>query len=430
MRLAWFTPLPPMPSGIADYSSELLSLIAEVAEVEVICPRSGLFHRTRAPSGIPIRQPERFRPDRYDAVYYHLGNNPWHEFVYEASLRHSGICVFHDVVMHHLTAHAMVESRHQLDRYERLLRAEHGEPGGRLARLRILGVASEFEKFLFPLSGHVVRRARGVVVHSLDSRDRLHAAAGDIGVPVEVIPHHAGAPPPQVAGIDRSEARRRLGLPQDAFLVGHLGFVTLPKQPGALVAGFARLYRDRPEARLVVVGADNTGGAFERTARRHGIHRAVVSTGYVDLVAFYLNLKALDAVVNLRYPTAGESSGTFARALAEGRATIVNNYGSFAEVPRDVALKVEVDGDQAAEVGEHLVRLAGDPELRRGLENRARDYAGDVLSPRHCRDLYVAFADRVAAGPPRSSVQVPSMQPAEELGSPGISTPAPPLTKS
>jgi glycosyltransferase involved in cell wall biosynthesis len=384
-----------MLSGIADYSSELLPLVAEVADVEVICPRPGL-RRPKAPPGIPIRPPERFRPDRYDAVYYHLGNNPWHEFVYEASLRHPGVSVFHDVVMHHLIAHAMVESRHMAPRYQRLLATEHGESGDRLARLKVMGVASDFEKFLFPLSGHIARRAPGVVVHSLDSRDRLLAAAGHVDVPVEVIPHHAGAPPSQVAGIDRAEARRRLGLPLGAFLVGHLGFVTMPKQPGALVAGFARLYRERPEARLIVVGADNTGGAFEYTARRHGVHQAVVSTGYVDLVAFYLNLMALDVVVNLRYPTAGESSGTFARALAQGRATIVNNYGSFAQVPRDVALKVEVDGDQAAELGDHLVRLARDPELRSALERNAREYAGTVLDPVRCRDLYLAFAQRLA----------------------------------
>lgn len=397
MRLAWFTPLPPMASGIADYSFELLPMVAQLADVEVFCPRPSLFRRAKAPPGIPIHPPERFRPDRYDAVYYHLGNNPWHEFVYEACLRHPGICVFHDVVMHHLIAHAMVESGEQVTRYESLLAAEHGDPGTRLARLKVVGVASDFEKFLFPLSGHVVRRAAGVVVHSLDSRDRL-LAAGGVQVPMDVIPHHAGAPPPQVAGIGRTEARRRLGLPRDAFVVGHLGFLTLPKQPGALVAGFARLHRERPDARLLVVGADNTGGAFERTARHHGVHDAVISTGYVDLADFYLNLKALDVVVNLRYPTAGESSGTFARTLAEGRATIVNNYGSFAEVPRDVALKVEVDGDQAAMLGEHLLRLANDPDLRRSMESRARAYAAEFLDPARCRDRYIAFAQEVARG--------------------------------
>lgn len=398
MRLAWFTPLPPMQSGIADYSFELLPLVAEVADVDVICPRQGLLRRPKGPPGIPVLPPERFRPDRYDAVYFHLGNNPWHQFVYETCLRLPGICVFHDVVMHHLVAHAMVEAGDQVHRYERLFVGEHGDAGARLVRLKLLAVASDFEKFLFPLSGHVARRAAGVVVHSLDSKDRLLAAAGRVEAPIEVIPHHAGAPPPQIAGVGRAEARRRLGLPLDAFIVGHLGFVTLPKQPGALVAGFARLHRERPDAKLVVVGADRTGRAFQRTIRRYGVQDAVISTGYADLPRFYLYLKAFDVVVNLRYPTAGESSGTFARALAEGRATIVNNYGSFAEVPRDVALKVEVDGDQAAELGDHLLRLAGDPALREALEARAREYARTVLNPIRCRDQYVEFSKRVAAG--------------------------------
>jgi glycosyltransferase involved in cell wall biosynthesis len=388
-----------MASGIADYSFELLGLVAEAAEVDVVCPRPGRLRRPKAPSSVSVVPPERFRPDRYDAIYYHLANNPWHEFVYEASLRHPGICVFHDVVLHHLIVFAMFEGSDQAQRYTRLMAADHGELGARLARLRILGVTTELEKFLFPLARHVVRAAAALVVHSADSQERLRAIAGDVDREIEVIPHHAGTPPPDVAGIDRSQARRRLRLSADAFLVGHPGFLTLPKQPGTVVEGFARFRGDHPTARLVVVGADKTGGAFERAVRQHGIQGAVDHVGYVDLSDFYLYLKAFDVVVVLRYPTAGESSGTFARALAEGRATIVNNYGSFAEVPDDVALKLELDGDQTAELAGHLRALARDSELRLRLERNAREYARTVLDPRRCAQLYASFARRVAAGP-------------------------------
>jgi hypothetical protein len=118
----------------------------------------------------------------------------------------------------------------------------------------------------------------------------------------------------------------------------------------------------------------------------------------VDLTKFYLYLRAVDAVVNLRYPSAGESSGTFARALAEGLPTIVNNYGSFAEVPRDVTLKVEIDGPQAEQVGEHLLHLHRDPDYRASVAAAARRYASTVLDPVRCRDLYVDFAARVGRG--------------------------------
>jgi hypothetical protein len=127
--------------------------------------------------------------------------------------------------------------------------------------------------------------------------------------------------------------------------------------------------------------------------KRYRLDGRIMVTGYVGRLAkFYLYLKAVDAVVNLRYPSAGESSGTFARALAEGRVVIVNNLGSFAEVPPDVALKVEADGDQTQEVGGHLLALAGSPEHRQRIEARARDYAATVLDPVRCRDLYLTVA--------------------------------------
>jgi glycosyltransferase involved in cell wall biosynthesis len=397
VRLAWVSPLPPVPSGIADYSFELLPWIAGSAEVDVVCPVR-LLRPPEAPPGVRVVPPRRFRPERYDAIFHHLANNPMHEYVLESALRHPGICVFHDLVLHHLIALSTVEVGRRVDRYRRILEEEHGEAGARLAELKLRGVAGEFDKFVVPLAGYLAARARGVVVHSLDSRERLRRELGPREVPVEVIPHHAGSPPPELVGVDRAEARRLLRLPGEAFLVGHLGFLTVPKQPSALVGGFARLRRERPDARLLVVGADATGGALDRAIRTEGVRGSVTFTGWVDLKRFFLYLKAVDCVVSLRYPTAGESSGPVARALGEGRVAIVSNYGAFADLPRDVVLKVEVDGDQAAELGAHLVSLARDPGWQARLEDMARAYAETSLDPRVCRDLYMGFAKRLATG--------------------------------
>src|SRR5207253_10861101 len=108
-------------------------------------------------------------------------------------------------------------------------------------------------KFLFPLTAHVAQRARGIVVHSRDAAARMREAAP--GVPLVVIPHHAGLPPDSVARVDRAEARRRLKLPQDAFVVGHFGFITRPKQPAAVVGGFWALHEEFRDSVLLMVGA-------------------------------------------------------------------------------------------------------------------------------------------------------------------------------
>jgi glycosyltransferase involved in cell wall biosynthesis/SAM-dependent methyltransferase len=415
LRLAWFSPLPPLASGIADYSYELLPLIAERADVQVVCPRPAgrARRRLRIPPGTSAITPESFREGRdADAVFYHLGNNPLHEFVYDAALERPGIAVFHDLVLHHLIHHITREIRPDHDRYEALLRVEYGEAGLRLAHLRERGMATEFEKFLFPLTAHVARRAKTIVVHSHEARDQMEEVAP--GVPVSVIPHHAGSPPPKVESVTRQAARRRLRLPADAFLVGHMGFVTIPKQPAALVAGFARLAQDRPNALLLVVGADHSGGLFQRLIEHHDLEARIRQIGYVDLEMLYLYLKAVDAVINLRYPSAGESSGTVARTLAEGRALIVTNVGSFAEIPEDAALKVEIDGDLADQVGDHLIRLSRDGALRESIEGHAREYAAAVLDPSRCRDLYLDAA-AVAIG--RDGVAAQAGQ-----ASPGLAT--------
>jgi glycosyltransferase involved in cell wall biosynthesis len=399
VRLAWVTPLPPMPTGIADYSYELLPLVARTADVHALCPKPGRFRRPKVPPGVVWRLPEDISGDRYDAVYHHLGNNPAHEFVYESALQHPGIYVFHDLSLHHLIAYLMVErgfGTRSRDRYERIFSEEYGpEVGPRIAALKIHGVASDLEKFVFPLTAHMARRARGIVAHSKWAAEQLRREAP--GTVVRVIPHHAGIPPPQTAGIDRVEARRRLGLPEQAFIVGHFGFVTRPKQPEAVIAGMAQLISEHPESVLLLVGADRTGGGLDRIIERHAVRRSVRPVGFVGLVEFYLYLKAVDAVINLRYPSAGESSGSLARALAEGRAVICNNYHAFAELPGEAVLKVQIDRPQGEQVGAHLVRLATDTVFKERLEEQARAYAATVLDPERCANLYASFAEAVAA---------------------------------
>ena len=63
MRVAFFSPLPPAKSGIADYSAAVLEHLHQSIEVETFSSK-----------------PSRFDPSRYDLCVYQLGNNPYHGF--------------------------------------------------------------------------------------------------------------------------------------------------------------------------------------------------------------------------------------------------------------------------------------------------------------------------------------------------------------
>jgi len=87
MRVAFFSPLPPAKSGIADYSAAVLEHLKTSAELETFAAKPGSFDASR-----------------YDVCVYQLGNNPYHDFVYEAALEHPGVVVMHEANLHHLVA--------------------------------------------------------------------------------------------------------------------------------------------------------------------------------------------------------------------------------------------------------------------------------------------------------------------------------------
>ena len=51
-------------------------------------------------------------------------------------------------------------------------------------------------------------------------------------------------------------------------------------------------------------------------------------------------MAATDLAVNLRYPSAGETSGTLIRAFESGKPVAVSDYAQFAEFPDDCVVKI------------------------------------------------------------------------------------------
>src|SRR5581483_1765944 len=128
--------------------------------------------------------------------------------------------------------------------------------------------------------------------------------------------------------------------------------------------------------------------------------------GYTGEQDFFRYLKAVDAVVNLRYPTAGETSGTLVRALGAGLPVIVSDFGQFGELPDDVCLKVSPGPDEERQLYAQLRKLAYRPTLREQLSRNAAHWARTECAVSRCAARYLAFAEQLTPGaragrPPR-----------------------------
>jgi glycosyltransferase involved in cell wall biosynthesis/SAM-dependent methyltransferase len=372
MRVAFFSPLPPARSGIADYSQALVQSLKPLVELEVFSEASRAFD-----------------PARFDIALYHLGNNVYHDFVYETALRHAGVVVMHESNLHHLMADLTIK-RGDWDAYIRECEYHGGPPAAAYAeRVRKLEVGPDYEGL--PMTRRILEKARGLVVHSRYMREEMRAAA--FTGPVAVIPHGAWIPE-----ADRHAYRHRLGLDEITPLVGVFGFLKPYKRIAESLRAFRRLVRLVPNARMILVGEPHPEFPLEAMIGSMGLSANVRVLGFVPIEEFVGYLGACDIVLNLRYPTVGESSGTLLRSLGLGKAVMVSEVGSFQEFPDDVCLKVPVGPGEEDLIFEYLNLLVSRPDVAQALGARAKDYVARECNWAAVARRYAAFLEAVVEG--------------------------------
>jgi glycosyltransferase involved in cell wall biosynthesis len=366
MKVAYYSPLPPSRSGIADYSTLLLPALRERLDVVVAEPGK------RAPSA--------------DVALYHVGNDPdAHGWIVDALRERRGVVVLHEHVLHHLVAGITIgrgDGRGYLDAMER----DFGVAG----RLLGLGVLDNLLPLLwetqperYPLSGTILDRADGLIVHS-DYVARRARESGYDGrlwrIPHPVWPAPDAAPATDVAGDP---------------LIGCFGYLNMNKRIPQLLEAFAAFRRSQPGARLLLVGAAGERFDVDRRLERLGLTDGVERIDYVPEGRLWSLMAASDVLVNLRYPTMGETSGSVIRAMSLGKPLVVSDVGWFSELPDDAVLKVPVDELEVATLEAALGFAA---EHAAALGEAARAYVEREHDLAHVADAYAAALEVAAGG--------------------------------
>lgn len=393
-RLTAFTPLPPERNGIADYAAFLLGALAGHYRCEAACED----WLADAPPGVAVVDPAlAHRRAAGGRVLHQIGNNPGHGFVFQA-LRHApGVSTLHDPGLLHLRQTTGAPR-------ETLLAGLRDAPPAfaRYARRAAAeGRWSRADHLLFDMAGAVLARSRAVAVHSRFARNRLRALHGETAAAhVEVILHLL----PPLAVPSRGEARARLGIPPDAFLVCTAGFATAAKRFDWLIAALD-LAAERGVAPLWVHAGGERPEEFPLVAaiaERPALRGRARITGYLPEEALTDHVAAADALVNLRFPSAGESSGSLARAFAAGTCCVVSDTAAYAELPRDAVLHVPLAGAVPA-LADALAALAADPDRAAEIGERGRRFAlAEMALPAvalRYRALIEASRDRPVAPP-------------------------------
>src|SRR6266496_3461219 len=192
MKIAFFSPVNPIQSGISDYSEELLSAMVgatvggRAVDIDLFIDK-GYKPSNREVIGkldvLPGRGFGRVASE-YDSVIYQMGNSPAHAYIYEELLRNPGLVVMHEFILHHLRIWMALNGGRRIE-YVELMERRYGEEGREAARRVLLGQFPE-TLFRYPLSDEVIERAAGIVVHSRHMEGLVRRVRPD--VPLRVVP--------------------------------------------------------------------------------------------------------------------------------------------------------------------------------------------------------------------------------------------------
>jgi glycosyltransferase involved in cell wall biosynthesis len=330
--LTMWTPLPPERNGIADYSHTLLGALAAHYDCRAACED----WLATAPPGIPVVDAALAHRLAGPRALHQIGNNPGHAFVLRALRQVPGVVTLHDPGLLYLYETAG-EGAASIRAGMQATLPGLAEAYGR--HHRESGLQTRANHLLFDLAGETLARSRAVIVHSEYARNRLRLVHGLTATThVTVIPHFL----PPTAMPDRAAARARLGLAPDVFIVLTAGFATEAKRFDWLIEALDIACRAGAQLRWIHAGSERPEEyALSRViAQRPSLADRARITGYLDEAVLDDHIAAADVLVNLRFPSSGESSGSLARAFAAGTCCIVSDTAAYAELPRDSVLQI------------------------------------------------------------------------------------------
>jgi glycosyltransferase involved in cell wall biosynthesis len=182
-----------------------------------------------------------------------------------------------------------------------------------------------------------------------------------------------------------------LFLPTGSPIVGTIGALVAQKDHHTLIEAAARVVRDVPDVRFVVLGEGELRGALEEQIRHRHLERHVFLAGFrADVLQL---MKDFD-VFALSSIQEGLCT-SLVDAMAARKAAVATAVGGVPEVVEDGVTGLLVPARDHEALAERIVRLLTDPELRRRMGDAGLERARQLFTVERMVEGTAAVYERV-----------------------------------
>lgn len=297
---------------------------------------------------------------------YHVGNNHLHRAIYERAIQRPGVAVLHDAVLQHFFLGLLDEFHYTGEfvyNYGEWMRGFAGDLWRNRARS-----AADTRYFEYPMLKRIATVSEAVIVHNPAAARAVRRHAPEARV-IE-IPHLFVPPRDFPALIDTLRFRAELGIHPRTLLVGVFGHLRESKRVAALLRAMARVWAAGADARLLIAGAFASSD-LERALASQLADPRILRRDYLPEREFWRYAAAVDVCANLRFPTAGETSGIAVRMMGIGKPVIFTAGEELARIPADACLRVDAGPAEEEMLAETILWLARDRDAAVEIGRRA-----------------------------------------------------------
>ena len=299
-----------------------------------------------------------------DVELYHIGNNPLHRDIHDRALARPGVVVIHDAVLHHFYL-GLGDERRYVEEFVYNYGEWHRGLAEQLWRNRAQS-GSDPAYFAYPMLKRIAESARAVIVHNPGA-----AAMVNAHVPSAVIaeiPHLLTTPPP-ADPYAVCALREQWKLPAGAFLFGVFGHLRESKRLGTVLAAARRV------GAFVLVAGDFVSNDYARAMEAEfGAANRIIRVPFLAERDFWTHAHAVDTCINLRYPTAGETSGIAIRLMGIGKPVIVSAGLETSRYPDHTCLRVDTGVAEEEMLAASMLWLQESPGAAARLGECGRAY--------------------------------------------------------
>lgn len=389
LKIAFFTPLPPLESGIADYSEDIIKELCKYCDIDVFVEETYNANSV-FPENVKIYSHRSYpmRHEQYKDTVFQVGNSEYHFYMYQYIKKYHGTVVLHDFNLHGAFYHyAITLCKGNYNLYKTFIDNDFSDTDNYIQSLK--NGSANPDLYGMELNSYLTDSADRIIVHSQYSKKKL--LQKNIQRNVTVIPLYAEILPL----VDRRTIKQKNNFQADKIIISAFGGIHHTKRIIPILKAFSRLVKEKNNIHLMLVGkpADEIKTEIEHLISSENLANSVTITGYTDIEKFKEYIDMSDICLNLRYPYNGETSGSLMRILAKGRCVIVNDIGSFSEIPDNACIKlpsVENMGEinEPNEIYNVLKRLVENPGERLEKASYAREYAEKILDIKYIAKKY------------------------------------------